>query len=308
MTIYDYNLSIVLKNKVKYEDWKRGESYNLNHKTEEDKYNIWLNELLSLIGKNKSSILSSIKNKDHTYFYPSFSNILKLSKNSVLIKIIFTLKKPYTSKDEGEFHIIGDKINENPIVRDRFTGLPMVKPSTWKGHLRFAAGKVENCPNDTRLDDKEKEKIIKRLFGSEPGENKNQLRGRLHFFPTFFKETPARDVITPLKRDTRTPARGPINFEVVKPNSTGEFYLLYIPYPRGEDFNEQDVDKDLDFLASALYEMFYTYGFSAKKTSGFGVINTLNEGNIMIEPSEKKKMFSILYTKANKNVNHSERK
>jgi len=28
----------------------------------------------------------------------------------------------------------------------------------------------------------------------------------------------------------------------------------------------------------------------------------------MIEPSEKKKMFSILYTKANKNVNHSERK
>ena len=260
------------------------------------------------LAENKKQILDSVrieKDEQVRIFNPEHEDIQKLPKYSVLIKIIFTLKKPYTSKDEGEFHILDDKINENPIVIDRFTGLPMVKPSTWKGHLRFAASKVENYPDGEKLDIEEKKKIIKRLFGSEPGEKENQLRGRLHFFPTFFKEPPARDVITPLKRDTRTPARGPINFEVVKPDSEGEFYLLYVPYPKGEDFNEQDVDKDLDFLAEALKLMFYVYGFSAKKTSGFGVINKLNEGNVETKPPEKKEKFSILYTEVNKNVNHS---
>lgn len=255
------------------------------------------------VGREKLEMLKKIQeNADTGIFSPLFPDIEFPSKYSVLIKIDFTLKKPYTSKDEGEFHILGDKINENPIVRDRFTGLPMVKPSTWKGHLRFAASKVENYPDGEKLDIEEKKKIIKRLFGSEPGEKENQLRGRLHFFPTFFKETSDREVITPLKRDTRTPARGPINFEVVKPNTKGEFYLLYIPYPKGEDFNEQDVDKDLDFLAEALKLMFYVYGFSAKKTSGFGVINKLEKNkeknikDIEVEPEDKEKFFNKLYT------------
>lgn len=276
------------------------------------------------VGREKLKMLKTIQeNADTGIFSSLFPDIEFPSKYSVLIKIDFTLKKPYTSKDEGEFHILGDKINENPIVRDRFTGLPIVKPSTWKGHLRFAASKVENYPDGEKLDIEEKKKIIKRLFGSEPGEKENQLRGRLHFFPTFFnKEKSDREVITPLKRDTRTPARGPINLEVVKPNSKGEFYLLYIPYPRGEDFNEQDVDKDLDFLASALKLMFYTYGFSAKKTSGFGVINTLEENkqepeknNEASEPdikvmSNDKEAFFLkkLYPCSDKNSNHNKNK
>ena len=240
------------------------------------------------IAQKKKEIRKKLKeDKDIENFYPKSEDLQNLPQNSTLIKIPFTLKKPYTSKDEGEFHIIDGRIFENPIVRDKFTGLPIVKPSTWKGHLRFAADKVE-------WDDIKKRNIIRRLFGSEPEEKENPLKGRLYFFPTFFTEDADRDVITPLKRDTRTPARGPINLEIMKPGKNGEFYLLYIPYPKGEDFREEDAEEDLKFLAEALKLMFYVYGFSAKKTSGFGVIEKLQEGNIEIHPEDKKEIFSTL--------------
>ncbi|MEM3443659.1 MAG: RAMP superfamily CRISPR-associated protein [Candidatus Nanoarchaeia archaeon] len=234
------------------------------------------------LGKKKRSIKDKSK-EDKTIddFYPSPEDLKTLPRNSVLIQISFTLKKPYTSKDEGEFHIIDNKIFENPIVRDKFTGLPIVRPSTWKGHLRFAARKVEW--NEVR-----KREIIRRLFGSEAEEG-NELKGRLYFFPTFFNNNAEKDVITPLKRDTRTPARGPISLEVLKPGKKGEFYLLYLPYPRGEDFNENEVYEDLKFTVEALKLMFYIYGFSARKASGFGIIEEkLDKGEMFLNTGERK--------------------
>ena len=148
-------------------------------------------------------------------------------------------KKPYTSKDEAEFRILNNNIIENPIARDKFTGKPYIKPTTWKGNLRFAAGKV-NAENE------KKKRIIKRLFGSESEEKENHLKGRLYFFPTFFKKC-EKDVITPLKRSTRTPANGPISFEVMKPGDSADFHLLYLPYPKGDDFKEEKVAEDLNF-------------------------------------------------------------
>lgn len=58
-------------------------------------------------------------------------------------------------------------------------------------------------------------------------------------------------------------------------------------------------------MGKALKLMFYTYGFSAKKTSGFGIISLLKEGDVEIYPPEMKKYFSILYTIHNKNVKDS---
>lgn len=271
--IYDYYLS------------------NVNHNDDVEK------QMLE-VGNLKKNLNSILKEKNFTIFYPSKDDLKELPDGSTLLKISFTLKRPYTNKDEGEFHIIDGKIFENPIVRDKFTGLPTIKPSTWKGHLRFAGRRVDRDGKD------EKEVIIKRLFGSESGEDE-ALRGRLCFFPTFFENEAVRDVITPLKRDTRTPTkRGPIPLEVMKPGSKGEFYLLYVPYPKGEDFKEEQIDNDLKFLAEALKLMFYTYGFSAKKTSGFGVIEWLSENEVEVypEPENKKEIFSILYTKLNNNV------
>ncbi|GCC10711.1 hypothetical protein IPdc08_00744 [archaeon] len=134
------------------------------------------------LGKKKKEILNKSKNKNIDEFYPKQKDLQNLPGNSILIKISFTLKKPYTSKDEGEFHIINGRIFENPIIRDKFLGIPMVRPSTWKGHLRFAAGKVD-------MDEEDRRKIIRRLFGSKSGDG-NTLKGRLYFFPTFFKNNP----------------------------------------------------------------------------------------------------------------------
>jgi len=260
------------------------------------------------IAKNKKEILNKVvedkENKSICNFYPNPEDLEYLPKNSVLIKISFTLKKPYTSRDEGEFHIIDGRTFENPIVRDKFTGLPMVRPSTWKGHLRFAAGRVDEI-NGKKLDERTRREIVRRLFGSE-SDDETALKGRLYFFPTFFEEEARRDVITPLKRDTRTPARGPISLEVMKPGSRGNFYLLYVPYPQGKNFKEEEVEEDLRFFAKALKLMFYTYGFSAKKTSGFGVIEKLKEDDVVVRPEDKKDIFSMLYATVNNNVKDGE--
>ena len=252
------------------------------------------------LAKEKATILNLIMNENknkYNDFYPNPKDLQYLPKNSILIKIKFTLKKPYTSKDEGEFHILNGRIFENPIVRDKFIGLPMVRPSTWKGHLRFAAEKVE-------LEEIDKKKIIKRLFGSETGDE-NSLKGRLYFLPTFFENDAEKDVITPLDRRTRTPVKNkaPISLEVMKPGSKGEFYILYVPYPKGKDFKEEQIKEDLKFLAKALKLMFYTYGFSAKKTSGFGVIEEkLKDGKFWINALDgvKDESFSELNELENK--------
>ena len=260
------------------------------------------------IARNKKEILNKVvedkENKSICNFYPNPEDLEYLPKNSVLIKISFTMKKPYTSRDEGEFHIIEGKIFENPIVRDKFTGLPMVRPSTWKGHLRFAAGRVDEI-NGKKLDERTRREIVRRLFGSE-SDDENALKGRLYFFPTFFEEEAGGDVITPLKRDTRTPARGPISLEVMKSGAKGDFHLLYIPHSRGKDFKEEEVEEDLRFFAKTLKLMFYTYGFSAKKTSGFGVIEKLKEDDVVVRPEDKKDIFSMLYATVNNNVKDGE--
>lgn len=277
MTVHDYYLSKYNNTTKDFKDWEIENQQRLGNKSYEDKYGRWLKETFMIpLGKRKNEVLIKLKEKcNYTKFYPFKDDLQNFPQNSTLIKISFILKKPYASKNESEFHIIkniNDRIFYNPIARDRFTGLPIVKPSTWKGHLRFAAEKTE-------WDDEKKEKIIRRLFGSEPGKN-DTIKGRLYFFPTFFKEDAEREVITPLKRDTRTPTKE-INLEVIKPDKKGEFYLMYLPFPKGNEFMDEDIKDDLEFLAEALKLMFYTYGFSAKKTSGFGVTQEkLNEGKI----------------------------
>ena len=131
----------------------------------------YLDELIKEIGKNKKESLDKQKEKwinNYQIFYPQLSDIDKknLPAYTALLKISFSLKKPYTSKEEGEFHILNGRITENPIVRDSLTGLPLVKPSTWKGHLRFAADKVES----DEWSEEEKKAILKRLFAQDQGE------------------------------------------------------------------------------------------------------------------------------------------
>ncbi|HDN83013.1 MAG TPA: hypothetical protein ENG50_01470 [Candidatus Altiarchaeales archaeon] len=98
------------------------------------------------------------------------------------------------------------------------------------------------------------------------------------------------DVITPLKRDTRTPARGPITFEValgrevdergeIKKGAKGSFSLLYFPFDLIDEEEERvkkEVKEDLEVLKDAIPAMLSKYGFGAKTTAGYGVVEIEN--------------------------------
>jgi len=207
-------------------------------------------EIDSIFKKNEKTIVSQ------EHFYPPEGDIKTFPDSTWLLHIKFKLKKPFHSRDE--------RISEsnNPILRDKLFGCPMVTPSTWKGNLRFAARKI-NGENKER---------IGRLFGPESDSDEDARKGRLYFYPTFFTGKTEKSVITPLSRETRTPVRGPIDMEVVPTGETGDFYLLYFPYPKGKEWSQEEALEDLKLTVEALEKMFLEYGFSAKKTSGSGVI------------------------------------
>jgi CRISPR-associated protein Cmr2 len=222
-------------------------------------------------------------NQEFTRFLPSEPDLDALPDGSWLLKLTFTLAKPFTSRTEKELHPYEERQDgktrqwfelQNPIVRDHLTGLAFVKPTTWKGHLRFAA-RMEGVADN----------VVTHLFGTARADESGQA-GCLRFFPTFFIKDAQREVVTPLKRATRTPARGPIDIEVIPSGSQGTYALLYIPHPKGERWSAMQIADDLEAIARALKLMFLDYGFSAKKTAGWGVIqDKLSDGCLWVRGS-----------------------
>jgi len=192
-------------------------------------------------------------------------DLSKLPKDSHIIKIKFTLRKPYTSHDDKVFYII-----DNPITKDQVFKIPLIRSSSWKGSLRWVS-KHALC---------KAEPVIERLFGNQK-EKQKAKQGRLFFYSTFLNQV-SLDVITPLKRDTRTPRRGPILFETVPTGAQGTFSLLYFPFDllsalrSGDSTTKakaiEEIKEDLEVLKEAIPAMLLTYGFAAKKTSGYSTI------------------------------------
>jgi CRISPR-associated protein Cmr2 len=103
--------------------------------------------------------------------------------------------------------------------------------------------------------------------------NMEGRRGRLNFYPTFFNRI-GLEVINPHDRKTKAGTL-PIYIESVPTGSTGMFSLLYVPFDLiGKPIKQtrEEVIADMDVISEALREMMTTYGFSAKKSSGFGII------------------------------------
>jgi CRISPR-associated protein Cmr2 len=176
---------------------------------------------------------------------------------SFWLRFTFTLAQPYISKDDNPFYII-----DNPIVRDKVFRLPMVRPTSWKGNLYAALWQLGHAKAD--------EPQMKRLFGEIHGEEGGQA-GRLFFYPTFFAKT-CLEVINPHDRKRRV-GKNPILFESVPSGTSGMFTLLYVPFDLVGKVESatREVAQDLRLLADGLQAMFRVYGFSAKRTSGFGV-------------------------------------
>lgn len=194
------------------------------------------------------------------------STMLPLLPNfSWYISLPVRLAEPFASKDDNEIHIL-----ENPICREKIFGVPMVRPSTWKGNLRWMAV-MSGLDSEVR----------ERLFGNKTDKEADFHKGRLFFYPTLFDRIDF-EVMTPLDRVRRFPKKGqgPILIECVRhhPNNeaiVGEFNLLYLaPSTAWQNPKEiiQQAATDLEQTTTILTEMLLSYGFSAKKTSGFGTI------------------------------------
>lgn len=95
--------------------------------------------------------------------------------------------------------------------------------------------------------------------------------GRLSFYPTFFDLIDV-EVINPHSRKTKAGTH-PIYLECVPDDAKGTFSLLYVPFDLiGNPENKVNTQarEDLELIAQAVREMMLTYGFSAKRTSGYG--------------------------------------
>lgn len=229
-------------------------------------------------------------------------DISLLPQGSWVLEFPVTLSKPFISKDDVSLYII-----ENPVLKDKVFGVPFTSAMAWKGNLRWTMMKLFL---ETKVNEPEEFAKIRfwhtLLFGTEKGMeevekgwakylgelceeakeiyadklkqafNSNELPsliGMLHFYPTFWDRIDM-EVINPHDRKTKT-GKSPIYHEVVPAGAKGVFRLLYVPFyylnrPSGE--LKSEVLKDLGDVAHGLKELMLTYGFSAKKSSGYGVI------------------------------------
>ena len=95
------------------------------------------------------------------------------------------------------------------------------------------------------------------------------------------------EVINPHDRRTKAGTM-PIYMESVPEGTKGTFSLLYVPFDllgRAEEQVRAEVGADIEVVSGALRKMMLTYGFSAKKSCGFGLARSDIKGTYdMVQP------------------------
>ncbi len=185
-----------------------------------------------------------------------------LPMGSFALQFRFTLQEPFISKDDAPFYP-----HDNPLRKEWAFKVPMLGGSGWKGNLR-AAMRWQN--GDQENDD------FCLLFGPPRPEGTvpdGYFRaGRLRFYPTHF-DALELEMLNPHDRESGS-GRDPFSLECVPAGARGVFSLLYVPFDRAglpwTDY-KAEVGHHLQQIAGGLEAMFRTVGFSAKRTSGFGL-------------------------------------
>ncbi|MGQ4875970.1 MAG: RAMP superfamily CRISPR-associated protein [Promethearchaeia archaeon] len=245
--------------------------------------------------------------------------IKDLPYGSFYINIKFQLKTPFISIDDIPFYII-----DNPIKKDKVFKLPFMSASSWKGILRWVMTKIFLIDNVTKLNDKSFADMrfkLSLLFGVEKGLNEDlslfnylnklkpqsekifrdklkdriktkdlNFRGRLRFYPSFFNQIDMM-IMNPHDRKTKT-GKNPIYFECVPPGTSGDFTILYIPTDLiGWEKREvqKNVLNDLSIVCKGIRKMLFKYGFSAKKSVGFGISKIIEKPELLINLDNFKK-------------------
>jgi CRISPR-associated protein Cmr2 len=259
---------------------------------------------------------------------PTPPDIALLPPGSWFLQFTFTLARPWISKDDDPFYVAEsvnpvrkDKVFKVPTMSAAsWKGL-----LRWMVmHIRLAMQK-----DKLTADEFARERLAQTLlFGDEKGEEPGQTKdfaaylgalkpearqdyerllrahyklssadplphhsGRLMFYPTFFNRIDV-EVINPHSRKTRAGTH-PIYLECVPIGAQGTFSLLYVPFDligkEERDIKQQSL-ADLELIAEGLSAMFLTYGFSAKRTSGYGVAEeTVSNGLVQIREVEPEK-------------------
>jgi CRISPR/Cas system CMR subunit Cmr6 (Cas7 group RAMP superfamily) len=260
-----------------------------------------------------------------TYWAHPTLDLTILPPYSFSICFQFTLAKPYLSRGDTSFYIVDNPLPRDKVLRLPVVQSSSWKGnlrSAMVRELAFRAGALdaERFAKE-RLD-------LSLLFGDEKGEGEDPLQGladyldrakpqaaplyhrqvrdhfrlpledamphhagRLRFFPAFFTKS-SLEIINPHERRDRV-GTDPILFESVPAGAKGFFVLLYVPCDGvsldTEEARRARVAQHLPLLARGLQAMFRQYGFSAKRTSGFGLaaeevtgVGGQGEGSLLI--------------------------
>ncbi|HXF93536.1 MAG TPA: RAMP superfamily CRISPR-associated protein [Nitrospiraceae bacterium] len=269
----------------------------------------------------KELIASEWKRLEHLgLLRPSPNLINTMPLGSWFLQFTFTLAKPWMSKDDAPFYVAEsvnpvrkDKVFKVPTMSAAsWKGL-----LRWTAmHVRLALKKDE--PSDEDFAAERFRQTL--LFGDEKGEEPGQTKdfaayldgskpsarelyvrkvkeyflgdanakdmphhsGRLSFYPTFFDLIDV-EVINPHSRGTKAGTH-PIYLECVPAGAKGTFSLLYVPFDLiGKPENEvkAQAKEDLLRVAEAVSAMMLTYGFSAKRTSGYGTARDEIENGVV---------------------------
>ncbi|MEM4734313.1 MAG: RAMP superfamily CRISPR-associated protein [Candidatus Thorarchaeota archaeon] len=231
----------------------------------------------------------------------------KCPRGSFLVRLNFTLEKPYISKDDVEFYVV-----DNPVRKEWVFKVPYISGSQWKGALRHSVVRsLVESRNSISNDDVVRRRLaITRIFGTEKGtpddgsecetyldeifkdtrdEYWKRLRellhlnsdeiphvaGRVHLFPTYFSRI-SLEVINPHNEEGG--GTQPIYFETVPSGASGTFCLLYVPLTTCWGSEEKDVKLDREMVLRGIKDMMTVYGFGAKTSLGYGRANQLVRG------------------------------
>jgi len=226
-----------------------------------------------------------------------------LPPGSWLLEFPLTLARPFISRDDIPLYII-----DNPLRKDKVFAVPFVSAAAWKGNLRWAIMKVELEPKmsdpgafaesrfrhfllfgtEKGLEEKPEswieyldklcrpgvqayQNLIRGHFNREDVSSLH-VQGMLYFYPTFWNKMDM-EVINPHNRRTGAGTL-PIHFETVPAGARGTFRLLYLPLHWLTLDNKKQIRhslQDLGSIVRGLEALMLTYGFSAKKSSGFGI-------------------------------------
>ncbi|PTQ57290.1 MAG: DUF324 domain containing Cmr2-like protein [Candidatus Carbobacillus altaicus] len=186
----------------------------------------------------------------------------------ILIEVHFTLMTPWYSKDDRPLHLV-----DNPLRKDRVFGVPFMSAAAWKGLLRWSCRMHEGMMKHLEahafsLKEWKDEPWILHLFGNEKEEENIFSQGALFFYPTWFSKV-GYELINPHSRETRA-GTSPIHYEVVPSETPGVLRILYAPFPgQVEKDNIEPLDT-LAWLFQSIEALLTVYGFSAKRSTGWG--------------------------------------